>query len=151
MKASDVAAWWGAGVATLVFAWDIYKWRTSGPKLAMKVLPNMQELGDPKKTKLISVEVANRGDRPTTLTHLGFYGYRSLLRRLLRRREATCGLVPIPGGGPGLPFHLAPGSRWSGLAEQDAVAANHQEPYVYAVIFHSGSSREALCRVKLTR
>jgi hypothetical protein len=23
---SDVAAWWGAVLATVVFAWDVYKW-----------------------------------------------------------------------------------------------------------------------------
>ncbi len=151
MSPSDIAAWWGASVATLVFAWDIYKWKTTGPRLVVRAVPNMQELGDPEEKKLISVEVTNRGDRPTTLTHLAFYGYPSWLSKAVRRRNKKVGIVPRPGGGQGLPFVLAPGERWLGLAEQKAITDYHQEPYLYAAICHSGSSTDALCRVQLSR
>lgn len=147
MTASDIAAWWGAGIATIVLGWDIYKWTTSGPRLAVKVQPNMQETGDPSETKNILVEVVNRGDKLTTLTHLAFYSYKTILHRLARRRNAHVGLVPRPGG-PGLPFELEPGKRWVGLVEQDAVFSQHKDGLIFAVIVHSGSNSEQLYPVK---
>jgi hypothetical protein len=143
MEASDIAAWWGAGLATIVLGWDIYKWFTSGARLFVKVQPNMQEVGDPRETKNILVEVVNRGDKLTTLTHLAFYSYKNRFYRLIRRRNPHVGIVPRPGG-PGLPFELEPGKRWAGLVEQDAVFAEHKDGLVFAVIVHSGSSKELL-------
>jgi len=31
MKITELAAWWGAIIATLVLLWDMYKWERSGP------------------------------------------------------------------------------------------------------------------------
>ena len=31
MSATDVAAWWGGIVATLILAWDVYKWKKTRP------------------------------------------------------------------------------------------------------------------------
>jgi hypothetical protein len=149
MKASDAAAWWGAVVATIVLLWDIYKWKTTGPRLVVKAVPGMQELGDRTEKKLISVEVTNRGDRPTTLTHLAFIGYTSLWNRLRRKRSAKVGFVPRPGGTQPFPYQLPSGDRWLGFAEQDAIKAYHKEPYLYAAVYHSGSNKPSLCRVDL--
>lgn len=147
MTASDIAAWWGAGVATTVLGWDIYKWVISGPRLTVKAQPNMQETGDPHETKNILVEVVNRGDKLTTLTHLAFYSYKTIFHRLARRRNPRVGIAPHPGGS-GLPFELEPGKRWIGLVEQNGVFAEHKDGLVYAVVVHSGSNKEQLYPVK---
>jgi len=147
MTASDVAAWWGAGVATLVLGWDIYKWATAGARLILKTSTNMQLVGDSTEALHIFVEVVNRGDRPATITHLAFYSYKSLFRRIARRRNGHVAIVPQPGGS-GLPFELGPGQRWVGITEQDAVFAQHPDELVYAVVSHSGSNKESLCRVQ---
>ena len=147
MTASEIAAWWGAAVATAVLGWDVYKWATTGPRLVVKATPNMQDPSDPTETKNIFVEVVNRGDRLTTITHLGFYSYKTIFHRLARRRNPAVGLIPRPAG-PGLPFELEPGKRWAGLADQAGVFGQHSDGLVFAVIVHSGSSRELLCPVR---
>jgi hypothetical protein len=147
MKVSDFAAWWGAGVATIVLGWDIYKWVISGPRLVIKTQPDMQEVGDLHETKNILVTVVNRGGKLTTLTHLGFYSSKTIFHRLVRRRNPRVGLVPSPGG-LGLPFELAPGKCWAGLVAQDAVFALHENGLIFAVVVHSGSNKEQLYPVR---
>jgi len=75
MKLTEIAAWWGASVATIVFLWDIYKWRRSGARLRLMVSGDMEAYGhlaallSPDQT-LIVVEAINVGNKKTTLTHL---------------------------------------------------------------------------------
>jgi hypothetical protein len=146
MTPSDIAAWWGAGIATIVLGWDIYKWVTTGVRLVVKAQPNMQESGDSSETKKILVEVVNRGDKLTTLTHLAFYSYKTAFHRLARR-SSSVGFVAHPGG-IGLPFELEPGKVWLGLVNQNTVFSQHKDKYIFAVIIHSGSNKELLCRVR---
>jgi len=148
MNISDIAAWWGAALASLVFGWDIYKWKTSGSRLAVKAVPNMQLVGDPDRKKSIFVEVVNRGDKLTTITHMAFYSYSSFWHRLFRRRKSQ-GLVPNPGGGAGLPFELDPGKRWTGMVDQQSVLSESKGGMVFVAIIHSGSRREVLRRLSL--
>jgi HJR/Mrr/RecB family endonuclease len=71
---TEIVAWWGAVLATIVFLWDIYKWRTAGRKLRVSVQSGMKSINMPQfegKT-LIHVNVSNYGDRPTTITNLGY-------------------------------------------------------------------------------
>ena len=94
MSASDYAAWWGAGVATLALTWNIYRALRSGPRVKVTATPDIQVFprtaitGD---TVYISVTASNRGTAPTTLTNfVGFHEKTLLdlfLRRLLRRRK----------------------------------------------------------------
>jgi hypothetical protein len=39
MQASDIAAWWGAIVATAILFWDIIKWKKSGVTVKVKAVP----------------------------------------------------------------------------------------------------------------
>ena len=145
MTASDVAAWWGAALATLVFAWDIFKWKTSGARLGIKAGPNMQLAGDRSEKKHIFVEVVNRGDRPTTLTHLCVYQYASALGRYRRKRKASF-FVPSPGGGAVLPHELGSGQRWTGLMDQATLVSHVSgaSRYLHVGVSHSGSKKEVL-------
>ncbi len=49
LKGIEIVAWWGAIVATVVLVWDIYKWKTSGPKIRFVVCPGMIVVGDPTR------------------------------------------------------------------------------------------------------
>jgi hypothetical protein len=49
MTSTEIAAWWGAIIASIVLLWDIYKWKTRGPKLVMRLSPNIQVWGDPSR------------------------------------------------------------------------------------------------------
>jgi hypothetical protein len=51
MSGTDIAAWWGAVIATAVLIWDIYKWRTAGPRIALDVRSGMKFLNDPARGK----------------------------------------------------------------------------------------------------
>jgi hypothetical protein len=76
MKISDIAAWWGAAIATALLIWDLYKWRRSGPHLEISVSPNMSTFGSAQmygEGPFVVLEVRNNGNRKTTLTHcVGF-------------------------------------------------------------------------------
>jgi hypothetical protein len=117
---TDLLAVWGAFVATLVLLWDIYKWKTSGPQISFRASPNMNIHGDPRfpndKVFIVS-EAVNNGDRPTTITNLGYRYYNNWFNRLLRKpsSKAVIGntvLKPIP-------FVLEPGTVWRGVADQE--------------------------------
>ena len=85
MEASVVAAWWGAIVASIVLLWDIFKWVTKGAHVIVNAAPNMQTVnhieGKLDDNKLIFVEAINTGDLPTTITHLAFFQYESVLKK----------------------------------------------------------------------
>ena len=142
MTASDIAAWWGAGLATLVLVWDIYKWKTAGARLTVKVVPGMQMAGDPTEKLHILVEAVNRGDRLTTLTHLAVYQYASAFDRARGKRKASL-LVPKPGGND-LPYELEPGKRWTGLMDQSALIKqlDGATEYLSVAIVHSARSKD---------
>src|SRR5437879_4880685 len=39
---TDVVAWWGAVVATIVLLWDVYKWTHRGADVRVEAAPNMK-------------------------------------------------------------------------------------------------------------
>jgi hypothetical protein len=114
-----VVAWWGAVLATTVFLWDVYKWRTRGPRIRMVVKPDMQAMGDPElegKT-LILISATNVGDRATTLELLAFVWYGNWWKRIRRKPEKQF-LVKNPGRDRRFPYKLEVGERWDGMAFQ---------------------------------
>lgn len=149
MSASDWAAWWGAITASVVLGWDIYKWRKSKSDIRVSASPNMQTLkgGHLENDKNIFVEVANNGDKTTTLTHLVVKHYKNLFD-LLRRKPSMQGLVPNPVGNP-LPYELAPGKRWTGLIDQkDLEEKSAGLRYLYCGVHHTASKKAKMVRVK---
>jgi hypothetical protein len=122
---SEIAAWWGASIATLVLAWDVYKWKTSGPKLSMCVSPNMIVIGDPEREgkTWVSVTISNIGNLPTTLKGIGMEHYNNLFARI-RRKPSVAAIFPNPNTSFPLPRILNPGDEWTGLIPQKRVDKN---------------------------
>lgn len=120
MNATDIAAWWGGGIATVVLAWDIYKWKRRGPHLTCEVLANMKVLGRgvPEEGTFVTVRVRNRGDAATTLESMYLAHYHSSCHRILGRTDHLI-VIRNPGITCGLPALVEPGSVWDGRALQD--------------------------------
>lgn len=118
MDASNVAAWWGAGVATVVLAWDIAKWLKAGPVPILSAQGGMFGLGAglSADTKYITVRVTNRGERPTTLNSFGMFSFRNDVDRRARNPDHSYFFLPTTG--QPLPCYLQAGSVWNGFVEQ---------------------------------
>lgn len=155
MKVTEIAAWWGAIIATLVFVWDVYKWNRSGPLINVSASPNMETFGDISDSLddeiYIVVEVTNTGDRKTTITHLVIYYYKSMLRRFLKKTDKNF-IVPNPALSHHMPYVLEPGERWLGGIKQ---SQRHEEMsrngYLYFGVYHSSGKKPALQRVVINK
>lgn len=155
MTASDAAAWWGAILATVVLAWDVYKWRQSRADLGVSASPNMQPVeqlkGSDGAEKYIFVEAVNNSDRTTTLTHLVVKHYKTFFARV-RRKPSMQAVVIRPGGSQGLPYELGPGKRWTGLIDQaDLEKKLGGSGHLFCGVLHSGSKKPVLVRARLDK
>jgi hypothetical protein len=127
MNTTDIAAWWGAIVATAVLSWDVVKWIKAGPRLRVLTRVNVgypdsrvvrteqTEAGNVHHlATYCHIEVLNVGDRPTTIISI----------------EATHALGTNKGrtywtGGRfqlfdrPLPTLLGPGEMWSARLEME--------------------------------
>ena len=151
MSGTDIAAWWGAVIATAVLIWDIYKWRTAGPRLAVDVRSGMKFFNDPNRKDdfFITVRIANTGDRPTTITNMGFAYYSSFLSYLLEKPTKA---VTIFRPGTPLPHILRPGDIWDGAAKQDAELEQWaRDGYLFCLIYHSATTKAVQARVKVRK
>ena len=152
MTASDWAAWWGAVIATVVLAWDAYKWNKSRSNIRVSASPNMQSLneliGRLEDDKYIFVEVVNNGNKGTTITHLVVKHYNNRFD-WLRRKPSLEGLVPRPGGYQPLPYELESGKRWTAMMDQkDLEEKMKLGGILYCGIYHSASKKPKLVRVR---
>ncbi len=149
LKGIEIVAWWGAVVATVVLLWDIYKWKTSGPKIKFVVTSGMLVVGDPAREgqSFISAEATNIGDRPTTITNLVFQYYKSYFA-MLRHKPQTSMIVKGPSESQPLPYILQPGSVWRGLCIQtDEIVSFSKTGYLVCGLCHSHSDKEIDRRV----
>ena len=147
-----IVAWWGAILSTIVFVWDIYKWRRSGPKLRLRVQTGMEMLNasEHEGKTLLVIEVVNYGERPTTITNAVFVSYSSLWSRL-RKRHSKVFLLPIPSTEQPLPFELKPGTIWRGIGvQQQGLEDAARNGYLYCLVAHSHRGAPLRQRVKLT-
>ncbi len=153
LKGTNIVAWWGAVVATIVLIWDIYKWKSSGPKIKFEVAPNILVVGDParKGKKFISANTTNIGDRPTTITNLVLQHYNTYFA-MLRHKPSTSMIVLSPSNAQPLPFILQPGQVWQGLSIQDhELEELAKDGYLVCGLCHSHSDKEIDRRVNLSK
>jgi hypothetical protein len=120
VKVTDYLAIWGAVVATIVAAWNIYK--DFLKRYRVKVSAGFQALiagdGSPHK-EVFAVTVTNLSDRPTTITHIGGYYDRRykprwfdrLIARFVKRSTKAYLFSFNPYHGPNLPYKLEPWSK----------------------------------------
>ncbi len=150
MKITEIAAWWGAIVATVVFLWDIYKWRKSGVVLRVTASPNMQTFtGVFEEPKFVIVEVVNNGNKKTTLTHLVGVQYLSWTDRIRKKSKHTF-FVPTPLFNAQLPYVLGVGERWmSGIEQTDELEKWSREGLLYIGVCDTSKTMSTIVRVKI--
>jgi len=146
-----IVAWWGAILSTVVLVWDVYKWRTSGPKLRVAVLTGMEGIDIPgyEGEALISVNVTNYGDRPTTITSVGFKFYRTAWARI-RNKPETFFVLAYPNKAQPLPFELKQGNFWSGTAgegETTDIRMMADSGHLICELYHSHREKPVRRRV----
>jgi hypothetical protein len=151
MNATEIAAWWGAIIATLVFAWDIFKWNRSGPIINVLASPNMKIFGDipehPEDMTYVAVEVTNTGDKKTTITHLVGFHYKSIFQKLRRKNNKSFAVVN-PAFNARLPHVLEPGERWLGGIEQnEELEEFSRNGYLHCGVIHSSGKYPVTQRV----
>lgn len=138
---TDLVAWYGATVATVVFAFDVVKWRASRARLRVTVRRNVcypdGEIIKVEKTpngevgslkQYYHVEIVNTGALSTTL--LGVCATtkpRSLLECLVRWHRNIMGEMSDDGRafiahyGKTVPYVLTAGDVWSCRVPQDRI------------------------------
>lgn len=152
MELTKIAAWWGAVIATLLLGWDIYKWKRSGPIINVSVSSNMKPVGNSlsriQDKTFIYVEVVNKGDRKTTITHLVVFHYSSFFKKLINKKNMQ-GIVVSALNKP-LPYVLEPGELWQGgILQNKELEEMIKNGYLYCGIFHSSGNKPILRRVVL--
>jgi hypothetical protein len=143
---------WGAVLSTIAIVWDVYKWKTSGPNLHMRLMTGMEPYNIPEYEgmTLIVAVVTNRGDRPTTITHLGLAHYDAWWKAMLRKRASASAFIAIPSTTQRVPFELKPGVEWSGMIEQnEELETWAREGWLYVTVYHSHDRKPMRHRVVL--
>jgi hypothetical protein len=154
MKITEIVAWWGAIVSTAVLLWDVYKWKTSGPDVSFTVHTGMETIGDPRHdgAAVITVSVTNRGDRPTTLTNLGYLQYKTTNKKgwkfwRLRIPDFAAVILPTTTQAP-IPCELKPGAVWCAYSAQttrlEELASSGK---LYCLLYHSHAEKPIRKRV----
>ena len=125
MDSTKLFAWWGAGLSSVTFLWDIFKYFRLGPKLRFKVVPGMVLMPSDGQKTFIQTEITNCGDRPTTLTNitLSYFEKQWSWARLRNRPSRAAVLInpsiPDSNVSQPLPCELKPGGVWRGLTAQE--------------------------------
>jgi len=154
MTVTDILAWLGGLTGPSAIVWDVYKWKRSGPKLLVRVSPNMAILGRGQVTnqRHLIVRVANSGEKKTTLTTLALALYPSWWAQV-RGKPSEQFAVPMPGG-PGwrnLPCPLDPGEEWAGMVRQDQqIEQMCKKGRLYCHVYHALSKNPVGARVVLS-
>jgi hypothetical protein len=147
-------AGYAAVVSTFVLGWDAYKWLHSGPKILITASTGMKLVGGavPDDKTYVSVTAVNRGDRPTTITNLGFLHYRNWFDATFRRNKNIAAfIVTDPSQAQKLPYRFEAGGQWIGLCDQDeGVLRMIREGRLYVVLYHSHAGRGVRHRLKAT-
>ncbi len=136
-------AWYGAIVATVVFAFDVWKWNQHRARLRVRIVGNVyyDDGGFSKVEKTPTgeiqtlipyyhVEVVNAGEVPTTILGVGATTQHvGLLDRVRARRRKAKGTMAYGGAafvihyGKLTPHVLGPGEVWSCRVPEDKIVS----------------------------
>ncbi|MGH8194067.1 MAG: hypothetical protein ACREQ8_06665 [Woeseiaceae bacterium] len=149
---SDYAAWWGAVIASLAFTWNVVSALRAGPRIVVRVTPNMQMFPRAPLTgdrEYVSIVAVNVGTGPTTITHCCGYAV-TMTKWSFRRGSKQLFIVNCDAQlGNTVPHVLLPGEQWHNLADQAELQLKGQKRRVYLGVIHNQRKRPVYKRVKL--
>ena len=154
--ATNLAAWWGASVATLLLIWDVFKWiLSSRANIVVSVAPNMQIIGGASNTIseefYVVVSATNKGNKKTTITLLVGCRYKSFINKIRKKAEMSF-FIKNTGFSQPLPYVLEPGEIWLGeILENEILEKIGCDGYLYCGIHHSLSKKAVLKRVMIRK
>lgn len=123
MDAQAGVAIYAAIVATGALALEVRRWFESGPRIKVRIQPNMVMVGGRQTNEnFLVATVRNRGNVATTITTMGMIYYPNAFWRIIRQKGNHF-VVPHPGvdGMPSsVPHVLEPGTQWTGLVNKTA-------------------------------
>ena len=139
MNGTEIAAWWGAIIATTVLLWDIVKWSKAGPYIRATAkmpthYPDAEVLSvDDTENGTVTtyveychVEVINSGNLPTTIISLTTTHKKGKNKIQASNNRFTSH------NGKKLPCIIGPGEIWSCRVKSDIVTniAQHGKPII---------------------
>lgn len=151
LDVTTTIALWGAFTGTAAIVWDFVKWKTDAPRLKVSVNPNMQMLDqatgrlDPKQ--LIQVHVVNVGKRPTKITALLGWPFKTRMHRLFGKPTGDGFVSMEPLTQTPLPLVLQPGDDWSGFLHREAALKIVGDATLYCGVQHTLAKKPALARI----
>lgn len=149
----DPVAIYAALVATTILIWDVVKWLRSGPRIKVRMNPNMKIINDPDPRRtgktFIYVIVTNVGFSPTTITNFGGVHFRNRWDQLRRKPDKQFYITsPEAAQHLPLPHVLKVGEEWSGLIGQTPeIVQMAKNGLLYAVVFQSVKRRPVSVRI----
>jgi hypothetical protein len=149
--ASNIAAWWGAIIATLTLIWNIIVAIRSGARIKVTATPNVKVYPIQPITEnktYISVKAVNHGTSPTTITHFSGYYAKDLWSLVIGKKQFFV-INTHPNLGKSVPYVLGPGEEWSSLADQKDITEKSDGGYLYMGVRHNQSNRPIYKRLKI--
>ncbi len=163
MTASDMAAWWGAGIASLVAIWNIVVWWTTRPKLRIAHSTNMiifdantPEIPEADRRKYFTCTVTSNRNTDTKIRSVSMVYFVNRIARLLRLKPESAMVAPNPVAcdhygnpiTPNIPFILQPGHDWTAYMIQDeSFEKMIRDGFLYVQIWHTMSRRPLIRRI----
>ena len=145
-----VIAVYAAVVASATLVWDWWKWLHVGPDLYVTAQADMKTFNMPQfdhKTVLV-INVTNRGDRPTTITHFTVHGF-STWWKWFKKRPDFSAIVNVANDMRPPPHVLEPGGTWTVpcLQDEELVALSKNGGRLALGLSHSHSKKTIYRRV----
>lgn len=142
----DPVALYAAILSTIIAVWEIIKWRARN-RIEVRCNANMIHFPAANDNTYIVTTVVNKGEFPTTLTHLVMFYWENRIDRIFKKPAKTM-LVNTDQ----VPKVVNPGEQWMGQALQDdKVEKMASEGYLYSGIIHTMGKKEILRRVKIIK
>jgi len=151
LNPSDYAAWWGAVIATLALIWNIVVAIRSGARIHVNTSPNMKIFppnpGQEDKTYIL-VNAVNRGSSSTTITHFLGFSTDNILGLVSTRYRQNFIVNGTPDSNT-VPYKLAPGDEWRGMADQAVMLDDVCKKFLYLGVQHNQSKHPIYKRVRI--
>jgi hypothetical protein len=147
MDATTLIAWIGAITGTSSLTWEFIKWRLSGPRLRIELIPNTSYSNAILASEEYAwMRVVNTGQRTFTLIKLVLGHYPSRRAKILKQTglevQTYCTDLEM------LPKVIDPGVQWNGLVRQTEEFKKFLKcGFLYCEVHHSLKSKPLIKRV----